>query len=253
MSESLRHMDSKSINRRKFLEDTAIGLVGVAFGATCPQIFSCSHDEKKSDRGSKPNILIIVSDDTGWNDVGYHGSEVKTPNIDRLSKEGVVFDYFYVHPVCSPTRAALLTGKPPSRYGITGPIALRNKKALPKDTITLAELLRKNGYDTAITGKWHLGSRPEVGPMQYGFNHSHGCFHGGVNQYTHFYKNGDRTWHRNDEYIVEEGHTTDLFTNEAIGFIKNKRDKSKPFFLYVAYTAPHIPLQEEEKWVSMYE
>ncbi len=232
------------MKRRDFLKHAAKAFAG----ASVSPLFFCR--EKRSKH--PPNILIFVSDDTGWNDVGYHNSEIKTPNIDRLVEHGVELDNFYVSPVCSPTRAALLTGRLPSRYGILEPIALRSKQALPQDTVTLAEFLRRNGYQTAITGKWHLGLRPEVGPKKYGFDYSYGYLHGQLDQYTHFYKNGNRTWHRNDEFMNEEGHATDLITKEAIHFIKDLRDKTKPFFLYVPFSVPHFPVQEEEKWVNIY-
>jgi arylsulfatase B len=192
------------LKRRDFLKHAAKAFAG----ASVSPLFFCR--EKRSKH--PPNILIFVSDDTGWNDVGYHNSEIKTPNIDRLVEHGVELDNFYVSPVCSPTRAALLTGRLPSRYGILEPIALRSKQTLPQDTVTLAEFLRRNGYQTAITGKWHLGLRPEVGPKKYGFDYSYGYLHGQLDQYTHFYKNGNRTWHRNDEFMNEEGHATDLIT-----------------------------------------
>ena len=232
------------MKRRDFLKQTTQACAGLGLSSL---LFSC---ESKSKR--PPNILIFVSDDTGWNDVGYHNPDIKTPNIDRLVQQGVELDNFYVSPVCSPTRAALLTGRPPSRYGILGPIALKSKQALPKDTVTLAELLRRNGYHTAITGKWHLGLRPDVGPRQYGFDYSYGYFHGQLDQFTHIYKNGDRTWHRNDQLVDEEGHATELITQEAIRFIKTLRDRTKPFFLYVPFSVPHFPVQEEERWENMY-
>ncbi len=210
-------------------------------------IFSCQTMPRRA-----PNILIFVSDDTGWNDVGYHNPEIKTPNIDRLARDGVELDNFYVSPVCSPTRAALLTGRPPSRFGILGPIAGRSEQALPQGTVTLAELLRRNGYQTAITGKWHLGLKPDLGPRQYGFDYSYGYFHGQLDPYTHLYKNGDRTWHRNDQFVDEEGHATDLITSEAIRFITELRDRTRPFFLYLPYSVPHFPVQEEERWTNLY-
>ena len=253
MSKSKMLSKNKTYNRREFLEDSAFGLACAAVGTVCPQIFSCSPKGKKTDAGSKPNIIIIISDDTGWNDVGYNGSEIKTPVIDKMAKEGVQFDNFYVHPVCSPTRASLLTGKPPSRHGILGPIAGKSTKTLLDGTVTLAELLRRNGYETSISGKWHLGLRPEVGPGKYGFTHSYGYLHGQIDPYVHDYKFGDRTWHRNEEFIDEEGHATDLITDEAVRFIKDSRDKAKPFFLYVAYGVPHYPLDEEEKWTGLYD
>ena len=130
---------------------------------------------------------------------------------------------------------------------------MKSTLALPKDTPTIAALLKNAGYSTAITGKWHLGLRPEVGPNEYGFEYSYGYLHGQIDQYTHYYKNGDRSWHRNGEFIDEEGHATDLITNEAIRFMKELRDKTKPFFLYVPYSVPHYPLQEEQKWTKPYE
>jgi len=242
----------KKISRRQFLSKSALGLTGATASAVGLQILNCTPKGEELADKSQPNILIMVSDDTGWRDVGYHGSEIKTPNIDRLAHEDIELDQFYVSPVCSPTRAGLLTGRPPSRYNILGAIGGRSKQALPKSTITLAELLRMNGYTTCITGKWHLGLRPEVGPRQYGFDHTYGYLHGQLDQFTHIYKNGDRTWHRNDEFIDEEGHATDLIANEAIRFVKEMRDKTKPFFLYVPFSVPHYPLQEEDKWTDLY-
>jgi len=224
----------------------AAGLAGM-----CLQRYGYA-GEDTSTGGTKPNFVVIVADDAGWHDVGYHGSEVRTPNIDRLAREGVELDNFYVYPTCSPTRASLLTGKAPSRFGILGPIAMRSRQTLPKDAPTLAEVLRTQGYDTAITGKWHLGLRPEAGPNEYGFRHAYGYLHGQIDQYTHIYKNGDRSWHRNGKFIDEKGHATDLITNEAVRFIREIRDETKPFFLYVPYSVPHYPLQEEERWTGPY-
>ncbi|MFC2140050.1 sulfatase-like hydrolase/transferase [Bacteroidota bacterium] len=148
--------------------------------------------------------------------------------------------------------AGLLTGRHPSRFGILGPISGGSRSTLPKDTLTLAEFLKENGYHTAITGKWHLGLKTEDGPLQHGFDYSYGYFHGQIDPYTHLYKQGDKSWHRNDQLCDEEGHATDLITNEANKYITEIRDKQKPFFLYVAYSAPHFPIQEEQKWLDEY-
>lgn len=215
-------------------------------------LFLLKTEAKDSEKTLRPNIVVLVADDAGWNDVGYHGSEIKTPNIDRLVETGVELNQFYVYPTCSPTRASLLTGRYASRFGIFGPIMMRSKQVLPKDVETLPGLLKKAGYSTAITGKWHLGLRPENGPRQYGFDYTYGYLHGQIDQYTHRYKNGDRSWHRNDVFIDEEGHTTDLITNEVVKYITESRDKSKPFFIYVPYSVPHYPLQEEDKWIEPY-
>ncbi|MFC1606957.1 sulfatase-like hydrolase/transferase, partial [Candidatus Latescibacterota bacterium] len=175
------------IDRRLFLSMMASGCAGLS----ATSLISCSREVPPAQK--PPNIIVILADDAGWADVGYHGSEINTPNIDRLVDEGVELDRFYVYPVCSPTRAALLTGRPPSRFGILGPIVMRSTLALPDDATTLAEMLRDTGYDTAITGKWHLGLRPEVGPGKYGFTHTYGYLHGQIDQFTHYYKNGDRS------------------------------------------------------------
>ena len=197
-----------------------------------------------------PNFIIILADDLGWHDVGYHGSEIRTPVLDRMVKEGVVLDRFYVHSVCSPTRAALLTGRHPGRYGILAPLG--DAPGLPQGTVTIAELLKRNGYTTAISGKWHLGAVPEARPRQYGFTSSYGYLRGQIDPYTHLYKNGDRTWHCNDTLIDEEGHATDLITDEAVRVINESAMGNEPFFLYVAYSVPHYPLDEPERWTAPY-
>jgi len=127
---------------------------------------------------------------------------------------------------------------------------LGDPAGLPAGTITIAGLLQKNGYETAISGKWHLGAVPEARPMNYGFTSSYGYFLGQIDPYTHLYKTGVKTWHRNDELIEEEGHATDLITKEALRIIK--KDRNSPFFLYVAYSVPHYPLDEPEKWINIY-
>ena len=195
----------------------------------------------------KPNILVIVADDLGWADVGYHGSKIPTPNIDKLCRSGIELNWHYVSPVCTPTRIGLLTGRYWSRFGNTGP---NNERCLPWGTETLASALRKVGYDTCITGKWHLGSMPEWGPRQFGFNHSHGSLAGGVNPNNHLYKTGSfsKTWHRNDKLIAEDGHATDLIAREAIRYIKIKRNE--PFFVYVPFTAVHTPFVEPAKYMQ---
>ncbi len=212
---------------------------------------SCSTEEKSKTADNQPNIIVVVADDLGWNDIGYHGSEINTPSIDKLAREGIQLDRFYVHSVCSPTRAALLTGRYPSRYGILSPLG--DEQVFPSGTKTIAELLKQNGYETAISGKWHLGTVPEARPKKLGFSASYGYLRGQIDPYTHLYKNGNKTWHRNDSIIDEEGHATDLITNEAIRFIKKPRKEGAPFFLYVAYSVPHYPLQEPESWTNMYE
>ncbi|MBW6533813.1 MAG: sulfatase-like hydrolase/transferase [Mariniphaga sp.] len=201
---------------------------------------------------AKPNIVVIIPDDLGWNDVGYHGSEIKTPNIDKLAKSGLRFDQHYVMPTCTPTRVSLLTGKYPSRYGVTGP---DYGEVIDLGDPTLASILSANGYYTAIAGKWHLGSPPYT-PLKYGFQSSYGYFDGQIDPYTHEYKTETEltkreSWHRNDEYLTEEGHVTDLLTAEAVRIIEEEREE--PFFLYLAHHVPHFPLEEPDEWMSLYD
>jgi len=211
---------------------------------------SCSPKGGQGTGKALPNIIIIVADDLGWKDVGFHDSEIKTPMLDKMANEGVVFDRFYVHSVCSPTRASLLTGRMPSRFGIYAPLG--DEAAFPKETITIAGLLKQKGYETAISGKWHLGTVPEARPLNYGFDSSYGYLRGQIDPITHLYKNGNKTWHRNDKLLDEKGHATDLITKESIRIIEKPREKGKPFFLYIAYSVPHYPLYEVEEWVNQY-
>jgi arylsulfatase A-like enzyme len=192
-----------------------------------------------------PNFLLFLADDLGWADVPWHGSPAKMPHLAKLAREGVRLEAHYVHPMCSPTRAALLSGRYASRFGVT---AAQNQRAYPWDTVTLASALKASGYETALIGKWHLGSKPNEGPQKFGFNHGYGSLAGGVTPYTHRYKEGEFsvTWHRNGELIEEEGHVTDLIAREAVQWLEQRGNK--PFFLYVPFTAIHVPIAEPEKW-----
>ena len=238
-----------SISRRCFLHNSTLATIACGFGAA---------GSPAANSRRQPNVVIILADDLGWRDVGYHGSQVSTPNIDRLAREGVELDNFHSYPTCSPTRSALLTGRPPTRFGIRGPLQYRGDRGLPEGTPTLASHFQKAGYDTAICGKWHLGMRRELGPNNFGFRYSYGYTGPWIDSYTHLTtdfegtQDGIRQWHRNGELLDEEGHVTDLLTNESIRFITGKRDRSKPFFLYLPYSAPHTPCQEEGKWLEPY-
>ena len=196
---------------------------------------------------SKPNIVFIMADDLGWADVAFHKGNAPTPHLDKLARESVELTQYYAAATCSPTRAALMTGRNWSRFGLGGP---DNRRALPADTVTLPRALKAMGYETALTGKWHLGSKPEWGPNHYGFDYSYGSLAGGVGPYDHFYKEGEykTTWHRNEKLITEQGHVTDLITKEAVQWIGAR--KSVPFFLYVPYTAVHLPLKEPKEWLD---
>ncbi len=193
-----------------------------------------------SDSIQKPNIVFILVDDVGWNDVGYNGSEISTPNIDALAASGVKLERSYVFPICSPTRAALMTGQNPLKYGVDSPMALDG--TLPLNLTLLPEHLKKAGYDTWLLGKWHLGHKAEASrPNARGFDYSYGLLNGWIDHYTHVF-NGGLDWQRNGTTVREEGHATALLTKDAIRLLKG-HDDDNPFFLYMAYNAPHTPLQ----------
>jgi arylsulfatase A-like enzyme len=224
---------------------TLAGLV--TFSAGCAE-----KNIKTTQNPNKPNIVVIVPDDLGWCDVGYHGSSIKTPHIDELANTGIKLEQHYVMPTCTPTRVSLMTGRYPSRYGIIGP---DYGEVIDIGDPTMASLLADNEYFTSIAGKWHMGSPPYT-PLKYGFHSSYGYFDGQIDPYTHEYKaetelTSRKSWHRNDEYIDEGGHATDLITDEALRIINGKHDK--PFFLYVAYSVPHFPLNEPKEWIATYD
>ena len=214
---------------------------------------ACKNENKveTSENKKKPNFLVIIADDAGWNDFGFHNSEIKTPALDSLAHQGLILDRFYTYPTCSPARASFLTGRPASRMGIVAPISGRSELKLPDSITTLPQALSKLNYKTALMGKWHLGLQPENGPKAYGFDYSYGFLHGQLDQYAHTYKNGDSTWYKNGKFISEEGHVTDLLTNAAVNYIK-EQNAGENFYLQVAYSAPHIPLQEPAFWLEQY-
>jgi arylsulfatase A-like enzyme len=194
---------------------------------------------------ARPNIVLFLADDLGWADVPWHGSQYQMPNLVRLAEQSVRLESHYVHPMCSPTRSAFMTGRYASRFGVTG---AQNPRCLPWSTTTVAAALKSVGYETAITGKWHLGSKPDEGPHKFGFDHGYGSLAGGTGPLDHRYKEGEftRTWHRNGKLIEEEGHVTDLIAREATQWLEARGEK--PFFLYVPFTAIHVPMLEPAKW-----
>ena len=239
------------MNRRTFLDISGSAAACLSCGSVLSMFDGCGGT---SSTARQSNIVIIALDDAGWKDFGYHGSEIKTPSIDRFAREGVELDSFYAYPTCSPTRASLMIGRPPSRVGVTSAVSAQHEEPmLPIGYVTIAELLRRNGYSTGISGKWHLGNTLELSPDNYGFDHAHGFLGPWIDFYTHRSQLEKVTWHRNGAYIEQEGHATDLIADEAIQFITELRDKTKPFFLYVPFNAPHLPLQEEERWIEPYE
>jgi arylsulfatase A-like enzyme len=200
-----------------------------------------------------PNIVFILADDLGWKDVGYHGSEIKTPNIDGLAAIGAKLEQFYVTPLCSPTRACLLTGRYPMRQGLqTLVIFPWAQYGLPLEERTLPQALKQCGYETSMLGKWHLGHfKKAYLPLQRGFDHHYGLYNGAMQYFTHNI-DGGLDWHRDGKPVREEGYATELLGAEAVKVISN-HDVTKPLFLYVAFNAPHAPLQVPEAYLKKYE
>ncbi len=190
----------------------------------------------------KPNIVLIVSDDQGWNDVGYHGSEFSTPNIDRIAREGVELDRFYGTPICTPTRAGLMTGRYPIRFGIQRVTIKRwGGRSITAGEVLVPGGLAKAGYSTrAMLGKWHLGwSKRAHHPMSRGFTSFYGLG-GGAIGYFGLGQFGIRDWHRDWMESPDEGYSTTLIGQEAARIIEAEKN-GEPFFLYVAFNAIHSP------------
>ena len=200
---------------------------------------------------SKPNILFILVDDMGWGDVSCHDSLIRTPSIDRLMAQGVELWQHYVQPLCTPTRAALMTGRYPSRFGPRATVP-GNYPLMPDGYQTIASVLKDVGYDTGLFGKWHLGATPGSGPNDFGFNYSYGCKTGAADPYSHGYRSGEFSlpWHRNGEPINEQGHATDLIVNEAIEWMESR---TSPWFCYVPFTAVHTPIKSTQRWLDQYQ
>jgi arylsulfatase A-like enzyme len=199
----------------------------------------------------RPNVLLIVADDLGWSDVGWHGGFSKTPNLDRLVRTGVELDQHYVQPVCTPTRTALMSGRYPGRFGPHA-LAPSNLRAMPPGTMTLASALKSLGYRTCQTGKWHLGSRSEWGPTHFGFDHGYGTLTGAADPWTHKYRKGspyEDTWHRDGKLFHEDGNATELVAAEALRRIE---EKNGPWFVYVAFHAVHTPVDAPEEYKKLY-
>lgn len=202
---------------------------------------------------SKPNILYIVADDLGWNDVAFHGAaDIKTPNIDKLAEDGARLEHLYVQPLCTPTRTALMTGRYPLRYGLqTGVIPTGATYGLPTDEHILPQMLKDAGYKTAMVGKWHLGhGKTEYWPNQRGFDYFYSALVGELDHFTHA-QHGSLDWYRNKKLVKENGFDNTLFGTDAAKII-TKHDKSAPLFLYLAFTAPHSPYQAPQEYLDRY-
>ncbi len=219
-------------------------------------IFSCilfSCNKKEIDR---PNVILIITDDQGFGDLGYNGNtNISTPNIDTLADESLRFNNFYVSPVCAPTRSSLMTGRYSLRTGVRD--TYNGGAIMSTDEITIAEVLKEANYKTGIFGKWHLGDNYPSRPSDQGFNESLIHLSGGIGQVgdiTNYFQGNtsyfDPMLWLNNEKKKYDGYCSDIFTNEAINFID--KNKSENFFCYLSFNAPHTPLQLPKKYYEMY-
>jgi arylsulfatase A-like enzyme len=206
-------------------------------------------------RQVKPNIVCIIADDLGYGDLASFGArDLRTPHLDALAAGGVRLTNFYANaPVCSPTRAALLTGRYPDLVGVPGVIrthADNNWGALSPQAVLLPALLKRAGYNTAIVGKWHLGLAGADTPNARGFDLFHGFLGDMMDDYYNHRRHGINYMRRDAVTIDPRGHATDLFTTWATDYLNSRRGKAQPFFLYLAYNAPHDPVQPPAEWVE---
>ena len=218
----------------------------------------------------KPNVIVIITDDQGYADVGFNGcTDIPTPNIDRIAHEGVKFTDGYVsYPVCGPSRAGLLTGRYQGRFGFTTNPTIspdHPEAGVSLDEEKMAEVLTKVGYKNAIIGKWHMGSHPVHHPLNRGFHHFFGFLSGGHNYFPRQYNLNDLSevkkpfdWYRTklihdrERVDVDADYLTDVLSDASVDFIKKCSENEDPFFLYVAYNAPHNPLQATQKYLDRF-
>ena len=227
------------LSRRANLESMVGGLAALRASAAAPP---------------RPNVLIIVSDDQGYGDISCyeHPKEVRTPQMDRIARRGIRFVQGYANAyVCAPSRAAILTGTYPQRYGFY--TASDSRAGLPLSQVTLADVLKKEGYRTCALGKWHLGLTPEYHPMKRGFDEFYGFLGHGAHDYFDLKRTGE-FWNsilRNYDPVDETGYLTDNLGREAVTFIG--RNAARPFFLYLAFNAVHFPMQAPDEVVRKYD
>ena len=201
----------------------------------------------------RPNVIIMLADDLGWADVGFRGGDIETPSLDRLASEGMELHRFYTSPICSPTRAALMTGRNPIRLGVAYTVIFpwHNNGIHPKERF-LPQAFLDAGYQTAMVGKWHLGHAQQTyHPNERGFEHFYGHLHTEVGYFPPFANQGGIDFQLNGVSIDDDGYETFLLAREASRYIR-ERDKNKPFFLYMPFLAPHTPLEAPQELIDKY-
>ncbi len=201
----------------------------------------------------RPNIIVMVADDIGWADVGFHGGEIDTPSLDRLAAEGVRLSRFYTTPICSPTRAALMTGRDPMRLGVAYAVIMPWMNiGIHPDEHFMPESFLAAGYQTAMVGKWHLGHALQAyHPNERGFEHFFGHLHTEVGYFPPFGNQGGKDLQQNGVSIERDGYESFLLADEVSRYIR-ERDRSRPFFLYMPFIAPHTPLDAPQELKDKY-
>ncbi|MBN2316513.1 MAG: sulfatase-like hydrolase/transferase [Sedimentisphaerales bacterium] len=226
------------MNRRNFLKTLSLGTLSLV----CPKSLA-----RSSNRERKPNFVLIVADDLGYGDIGCYGNKNnKTPHLDAMAAEGMKFTDFHSNgPMCSPTRASLLTGQYQHRFGraFEGPLSAKAHAdiGLPLDEMTIPEALKQAGYATGMFGKWHLGYKPPYLPIQHGFDEFRGLVTGDGDHHSHISRSGTEDWWHDGKIEMENGYSVNLITKHSIDFMA--RHRNKPFLLYVAHLAIHFPWQ----------
>ena len=230
-------MSMNKPSRREFLKILGIGAAALSL----PGFSSC----EKTIQSKTPNIILIMADDLGYGDLGCYGNpDIQSPNLDALARGGIRFTDFHSNgAVCSPTRAALLTGLYQQRCGIEAVVTAANHrdKGMALSEITFAEVLKNSGYRTALFGKWHLGYQVGFNPTKQGFDEFRGFVSGNIDYQSHIDQVGFEDWWMGDKLIPEKGYSTHLITEHGLKFIKE--NKNNPFCLYLAHEAPHYPFQ----------
>ena len=231
--------------------------VGFLFGICLLIALPCSAqpDGDKAVMAAKPNIVLILVDDLGYGDLGSYGAkDLKTPGVDSLVDRGMRFNNFYANcPVCSPTRASVLTGRYPELVGVPGVVrthANDNWGYLDPSAKLLSTVLKNGGYDTAIVGKWHLGLSSPNTPNERGFDFLHGFLGDMMDNYMSHRRHGINYMRKDSATIDPKGHATDLFSDWACDYVRSREGNEKPFFLYLAYNAPHGPIQPPDDWLQ---
>jgi arylsulfatase B len=226
---------------------------GLSLLAAAAALIGASDTALAQQTGQKPNFVHIVADDLGWKDLGFNGcTDIKTPNIDALAAGGAKFTQFYVQPMCTPTRAALMTGRYPFRYGLqTAVIPSVSTYGLDTTEWLMPQCLKEAGYKTAIIGKWHLGhADKKYWPKQRGFDYQYGAMIGELDYFTHE-EHGVLDWYQDNKPLKEKGYTTTLIGNQAVKLIE-QHDTSTPLYLYLTFNVPHTPYQAPKEYTDRY-